>query len=1015
MLAAVDENSDDNDDGDNDAPGPIDMQAVFKSIDKSKTTSNQERRPTQDDEDEELESEEEDDDEKMSLPRGRLARRMQATTTTNEAQKNHETPDDASSRSEKAAKPTTEPASAATGEDDREGDEENDDDISVLPRRRVVRPARARTPEPAIDADEPPSPGLFVTPAGSTTSRRPGAGSDSEDEDLPVDLAKSDRFKALVARKRQERLAKEAEEARKQQERVERMGEILSGEEDDDVSDITDDDGGRRLTQGASRLSRKASKKALEEMNRETQRISRSLQLAHEAKTKKKISKASLFERFNFRPAGAPAEAKPTGSSRPSTPNSAQQTDAEIGDGGTPPSSPPQPVATKPTTEASAKPAEAPVEEEDELLDIAAALAQSKKQDKGKGRATSFPTEPLPQKATITKPKRQVRVKLPPAQTNLVTIESDEELEITDRRKSKLDALFNRLPAKKEESAKSMDALRRLANLSSPPREPIKGRKVKPSMTSGELQMTLQQRARAQARLERDRRREELRAKGINVQTAEEREREQEEVEDMVARARKEIDEIMQRELKEAKKARKEKRKNGESDPLAWDDSDDDDSFVDSGGEEQAEIELSGSEEEVEDGDDEMAEDVEDEGEAPAANPMFENEAQEDADSEEDGSKAADDEEEEELPATARPRRSKMRPQIVSDDEDDNNERVQATPKPKSAQQKSPSGPHSSPKIPTSVLRSATKTFIPGLPVPAAAPAGLGLTQIFAGTMDDSQARPSSGSPQEFMPSLNNFPDSQFSATAGASQADDKVLDSQPTQDHPSEGRAETQTQGVQLHYSQSQGHGLDSLMEMDMGDSTQMSELLDPTQDGGYQDFTPIKQRFAEPPQSTTSTVVLAGEPAADGEAVQDSPLAGRKGKLRRRHRGETSLSISSLPPTAIPSAATHADVDANADAEGAASGNQGEATSAKSAFRLMEKAAKRKRRARERRRERMAGEAGEWVEQEAAESEDEYAGLGGADGEDSSEDDEELARETIDDAAAHDADEGKLAGFFA
>lgn len=1002
MLAAVDDDSDD--EGGNEVSGPIDMQALFKSIDKSKVSSEETSRPTQNDEDEDSDSE---DDEEISRPRGRLARRMLGTTTTKEPPKEaSKTPDDASNHTAKPARRDTEPVAVANGEDKQtteNEDDEDEDDITTLPHRRAIRPARPSTPEAAADADLPPSPGLFVTPAGSTVSRGPGAGSDSEEE-FPADLAKSDRFKALVARKRQERLVREAEEARKQKERAERMASAtVPADEDDDVSDISDDEGGRKLTQRDSRPARKASKKALEEMNRETQRISRSLQLAHEAKTKKKITKASLFERFNFKPAGATTEGKPASSSRPSTPNSAQQTDAEAGESGTPPSSPPLAGASKPTAEASAVPADVvEEEEEDELLDIAAALAQSKKtQDKGKGKAVATIAEASPKKPAIAKPKRQVRVKLPPPQTNLVTIESDEELEITNTKKSKLDAVFDRLPTKKEQTARSIEALRRLANLSSPPREPTRGRRGKPSMTGAELHMSLQQRARAQAKLERERRLEHLRSKGINVQTEEEREREREEVEEMVARARKEVEEIMEREREEAKQARKEKRKNGEDDPLGWDDSDDD-SFQDSGEEEPAEIELSGSEEEDEDGaeDDEMAEDADGDEEAPAANPMFDNEADDDGDSEEKGAQAASDEEDE-LPTAARPRRSKKHTQIVSDDEDDVDERIQATPKPKSAQPKSPSGPHSSPKIPTSVLRSATKSFIPGLPVAAAAPAGLGLTQIFAGTMDDSQARPSNGSPQEFMPSLDNFPDSQFSATAGQSQADDKVPDSQPTQGTTSDGR-ETQTQGVQLHYTQSQGHGFDSLMEMD---NTQMSELIDPTQDAGYQDFTPIKQRFVEPPHSTMSTVMLPSEPPE--ETIQDSPLVKRKGKLRRR--GEASLSISSLPPTAAPESPSAGPSAATAGRDVAPS-NQEES----SAFRMMEKAAKRKKRVQEKLKKRM-GDAKEWLEQEAEESEDEYAGLGGADGEDSSEDDEELAKEMIDDAAGNDADAAKMAGFYA
>ncbi len=61
--------------------------------------------------------------------------------------------------------------------------------------------------------------------------------------------------------------------------------------------------------------------------------MSRSLQLAHEAKTKKKITKATLFERFNFKPEGSelpriPEKAAP--SSRPSSPVSAHHTDVEM-------------------------------------------------------------------------------------------------------------------------------------------------------------------------------------------------------------------------------------------------------------------------------------------------------------------------------------------------------------------------------------------------------------------------------------------------------------------------------------------------------------------------------------------------------------------------------------------------------------------------------------------------------------------------------------------------------------
>ncbi|KAI1487352.1 MRC1-like domain-containing protein [Biscogniauxia mediterranea] len=988
MLAAVD-----NQDSDDEVTGPIDAKELFKSIEKSRSTKDKSLSAHGSDNDDD--AEEEEDEEEIVRPRGRIAARMHSAYNQN---------------TDAASKPSNqEKANTTKGADkDEDEEEDEDDEVSAQPRRRLARKARSTTPEAAPDTVSPSSPTLFVSPSPSKPVDST-AGSDTEEE-FPVDLSKSARFNALLARKRQERLEKEAEEERKREERAQRMAEQMpldSGADDDDVSDISDDDGGRRLTQEVSRPSRKASKKALEEMNRETQRISRSLQLAHEAKTKKKISKASLFERFNFKTKEASKEGKPPSSSRPTTPGSNHQTDAEMGDSGTPPSSPP--VALKPSSDAPASEALPTVEntianligegDKEDLSDLVVAMRQPKVQEKGKGKEHESTVEPMEaKKSEVVKPKRQVRVKLPPVQANLVSIDSDEELEITTSKKGRLDAIFDRVPEQKDQESKSLVVLRRLAQLSSPPKEPSRNRNARSSMTPGELQMTLQQRARAQAKLERERRLEYLRSKGVVVQSAEEREREREQVEDIVARARQEAEEIMQREREDAKRARKEEKENGEADPLAWDDSDDD-SFEGSEEGEPAELELSGSEEEDEENVEESGDEADDGDEdKPAANAVFIDEAEEDEEPEEETTPKAilDDDSDDEVDQSPaiKSRRQKKHPRVVSDDEDTE---VQATPKAKTTRPRSPSAPGSgSPKAPTSVLRSATKPFIPGLPVPAAGPAGLGLTQIFAGTMDDSQTGPSSGSPQEFMPSLDQFPGSQFSATASEPRNDDMVLDSQPSQRPDTQSR-DSQNQGVELHFSQSQAHGFDSFMQMD---STQMSDFIEPTQDGGFQDFSPLKQRFVDAPQSTVDTVVLEGTP--DYEKLQESPLVRKRGKLRRR--GQSSLSISSLPPTETPLSPSARRTAPEAE----------NATTTTSAFRLMEKAARRKKRMQEKF-DKKKSKANEMIEEQAEESEDEYAGLGGADGEDSSEEDEELVKEMIDDTAGNDADEAKLAGFFA
>ncbi|KAK8024253.1 MRC1-like domain-containing protein [Apiospora rasikravindrae] len=1022
-LAAFDESSDEE-------TGPIDTKALFKRLDEAKlqnaekpapvpTTTRGSVEPENDDDDDD---DEDDEEEEAIRPRGRIAARMLAGTT------------------KKAASPAKSPSKTTQSIqipsrprlDQKDAEEEDDDEVSALPRRRrVARPQRSPTPEAASARNRSASPGLFVSPSPSPQKKNTTtAGSDTEDE-LPADLTKSSRFQALVARKRQERLQKEAEEQKKRDERAKRMAEQTPAgaeeTEDDDVSDITDDEGGRKLTQESSarRPARKASKKAIEEMNRETQRMARSMQLAHEAKTKKKITKNSLFERFNFRPAGveesAPAANVPPSSSRPTTPVSGAQTDAEAGEVGTPPSSPPSAVkrvmeAPGPlanSTEGAS--ADAHTEKIVELPGLDEVVAQTKILDKGKGVATAADLKSSPKKKSAA-PKRQFRVKFPqdPVQVNKVAIDSDSEpeLQILNPKQSKIDAIFARMPAKKTQESKSLHDLHQLAQIhSSPPPNARRGKPVKAGMSAVQMQAQLYERARAQAKLERERRLEALKAKGIVVQTEEEREREREQVEDIVARARQEAEEIMERERADAKQARKERRENGEGDDaVGWDDSDDD-SFEGSDlGEpvEEGEIEFSGSE---------------DEETEEAGNPLFDEDAAEDEAGESEPEDAvtpkakdtrkqlSDDEGGDGSPSHPRARRARKNVRVLSDDEDEEEKQVEAkTPKPKTRTFNSPSAHHSSsPKVPTSVLRSATKSFIPGLPVPLSGPAGLGLTQIFAGTMDDSQSSQpagfTSGTP---MPSTDAFPDSQFSATADqrASQDEDGlVFDSQ----------GETQnreTQGVQLHFSQSQAHGFDSLLQLD---ATQMSDLQ-PTQDNGFADNSPLKSRFIEVPAGTVDTVVLDGTPSKPRQAAveqMESPLVIRKrGKLRRR--GDAAVpEDASLPGTeASGSPLVNMTLPVTAPNPDAATQDEESA----SAFKLMAKAARRKQRL-QAKFDAKKSKAREMVEEQADESEDEYAGLGGADGEDESDEEAEaeLRKQMIDDAEGNDINEGKLAALFA
>jgi mediator of replication checkpoint protein 1 len=251
--------------------------------------------------------------------------------------------------------------------------------------------------------------------------------------------------------------------------------------------------------------------------------------------------------------------------------------------------------------------------------------------------------------------------------------------------------------------------------------------------------------------------------------------------------------------------------------------------------------------------------------------------------------------------------------------------------------------------------------------------------------MDDSQAGGLGvASPSQPMPSFDNFPDSNFSQTA-KEPTGDLVLNSQITSTQGPE------TQGIQINFSQTQVHGLESLLHDNT--ATQLSEMFEPTQDGGFHDFTPLKERFVEPPASTIATVVL--QESQGMEESSESPLVRRAGKLRRRTEVVSRLEV----------------VSENEDEDEEELDEFGFGTSA---FSVMKDAA-----IKEKKKEafvKKTSKAKEMVDDQAEESEDEYAGLGGADGEFSDDDDAASVQEMIDDdTKVTDADDAKLAALHA
>lgn len=908
-----------------------------------------------------------DDSDVITRPRGELASRMQATEQTTKGIRSLE-PAAANARERVRMMLERDEAKKNDEQASNGDDEDEDEDISIAPRRTKRIPAVDQQSDAAEEPSRPTSPGLFVSSPMRPSPTKSISEREDSDNDLPA--LDSNRFKVLVEQKRQERLAREAaEETRKAERRVQQeklASEMEQLASDDDDGGITDDEGGRLLTQEA-RPTRKASRKAIEEMNRETQRMARNMQLAHEAKTKKKISKSSLFERFNYKPAGyVEPERQMNSSSRPTTPHS----DVEMNDADTPASSPPaaknnQTVATDSTIPAA--------QTTENVQDLTAQMSEVTKPTSltmTKGESGKQQDASPDQKRTQ---KRIVRVRLPALPVNTAALDSDDDLQITTTTKDKLDILFDNIPSNRTSELHSIHVLRALAQVRSPGKQ--SRRKADQSkMTPAELQAYLHLKARQQAKMERERRLEVLRGQGIVVQTAEEREKQEQEVEDLVAKARQEAQKIMEEERDEAKRLRK---TTGEVDPLAWDDSEDEE-YRNSADEAAAELEVSGSEdEEVEDAEDEQNENE-------SGNPLLDDEADfvdPELEQTEAQEKDEDDDDEVDVQPVLRQRRARNTTTVLLSDDEGG---VEATPKPiRMATQMTPAGASKvSPGAPNSVLRSAKKTFIPGLPVQG--PAGLGLTQIFAGTMDSQTSDcPGNGPTQSMMPDFEHFPDSNFSATADEPM-EEMIFDSQREEDF-------TETQGVQLNLSQSQMHGLGTLISHGM--QTQMSEGMELSQDIGLQQYTPLRERFFEPPCSTVETTIVEKQDGEHDTAPQDSPLV-RKGRLRRRMD-------MSIAETAIPEASEENVPSTQEDAFGAPK----EATKevSKKKVHPAEDFNRKK------------SKAKEMVEEQAEESEDEYAGLGGVDGEDSDNESNGSVEEMIDDTAGNDSDERKLAAFYA
>lgn len=840
---------------------------------------------------------------------------------------------------------------------------------------------------------------LFLTPTPVKKAVVPSEipnESDASDDGLPANLLTDSRFQQLLARKKAEREAKEAAENKKRKQwraRQESFEHTLSQDATSNLNRSDEDgDTDRRLTQH-NRPTRKAGRKALEEMSRETQRMSRNMQLAHQAKTKKKITKDSLFARFNFSLLATPTpeETQNHTSSATASPGRVSGPDDER-HRETPPTSPLEPKAMDVHGEGQshdqnqAMPEVAPAavaENEEELPDLVDIMnAPIAILNKGKGKAIKEP-EPLNaaevqkrQKPGFTQRPIKIRMPEPSLRSKGLGADSESDLEVIPSRKSAVSKLddFEYLPSDKVQDGRSLQNLRALAHLNSPKKQ------RKGDMSQTEMQYSLQKRARQQAMEERRAKIEDLKARGIVVRSAEEIEKDQAEVEDLLEKARREGDELAG---KEKKAAKKKKMANGEADDLP-DTDDEDDDYEEAGGE-PSEVELSGSEEEEARSDEEVdggsgvdeVVDNDDEdpieetlaGDGQKTNGFIDDAASDDFRDEDE--MAAADEIEEERPTVQPPRSRRSRIAIIEDDESDD---------------EAPALMHKAESEQATTESAVEVPVFPLMPRSAGVNnIAMGMTQAFAATMAETQMEvDDDDAGEDSMALLGPPPEPQF-FNFEVEESQQIIQDSQIGVQHSESDIAQetAASHQIDLHFSQSQ-ICYDSLRESQgQPPTTQLSEIPDPTQDAGFVMSSPAPVRFASVPPSTVDTILLS-------EVVgKESPVVKKKGRLQR--------GIVVQPDD------DEVNRSVNLAEDEAASAN---------AFTSMKE--KRKKAAEKEAFDKKKSEAKGMVEEQAQESEDEYAGLGGASDDESGGSEDEYVREIIDKGEVV-VDEGKMAAFYA
>jgi mediator of replication checkpoint protein 1 len=533
-----------------------------------------------------------------------------------------------------------------SGAPDQTAQNDSDDDLySATPlkpaseRRRREAFERAASGSPSASSHKKGT-GLFVSPAKTALNN-----SDGED-----DLPGPNRLAELVAQKRAERLARENEKQKAKKSRKsngnhesEHASSDLPEEAFEGSQEAPADPNVERILSDAARPTRKASKKAMLEMERETQRLARQQALAHQIKVKKKFSTTDLFARFNFRQ--QPNQNEKNSSSMPSSdgveasPSAARPKEPFS----TPPSSPPTPldkqrllVERGALTKMTSIPEDTLAKmkllredtltsfiadgEEEELPEMEGIIVSSLRQKDNAKSAVQVSNQEQDSKIARWSKKS--------APQTYRDEESDDDLEVLEPLPKHLQVFDRIKPSKRQEAhSNAIHTLKHLSHLGQVDAKPNRPTNAKPSIHPQVLEAQLRKKAREQAFAAQQERIAELKAKGITIQTTEEKEKEAEEFENLLEKARLDAQDIRKAE----KAARREA--NGEGTVEVSDDETEDEDYYDRS---DAEDGDAGKNELIDDGADESetnedAEGIAEEGDDDVAESEPEVEAAEDS------------------------------------------------------------------------------------------------------------------------------------------------------------------------------------------------------------------------------------------------------------------------------------------------------------------------------------------------------------------------------------------------